>query len=114
MSGLPYANARLTMVQPPGASEDYDQTASAGTAKWTGELDISVLDEFVDQVAGGVLNRAKVTTLTIPLTAGLRTVALTDGDVLTYIQDGITLARTARAVTPRQPLGMVECACWDT
>lgn len=88
MGSLPAANATITSVADGGFSEDYDATATAGTAKWTGNEDCYVVEQIRTVLAPDGLNRLKTIYLVVPADLGA---TVESGDTVAYLKDGTSL-----------------------
>lgn len=110
---LPYTNATLTAIAPVGSSADYDQPASAGIPRWTGEAGIYVADEVKEIIgtssaSAAVADRIDevvVTRVEIPYNIGR---LVKRGDTITYIYEGQPVTRTAGTITHAPLVGRVR------
>jgi hypothetical protein len=109
---LPSHNARLSAVLSPGSSEDYDVSAGAGSAKWSGDAEALVVEHVLEAVSGEGLDQAKQTHVEIPSNHG---VTIKPEDYVTYTPTGASSAVTRRVKEVIAPplVGVVRVFLWD-
>lgn len=90
---LPQSNVRLTLVQTPGHSGDYDRPPGSPVTKWQGSVGAYLQEKIVRNLgstAGSEANRIRQSTLIIPGDLVPR-IDLGESDLITYaFQDGAT------------------------
>lgn len=108
---LPASNARLTMILGGGFSEDYDEPATNGTPKWTGDADAYVVDKVRTAVTAAGLARVKTTYVVIPvdLADGIES-----GDTVTYTINGTSVSRVVWEIEAHEIAGTARLHFKDT
>lgn len=103
-------NAKLTLVQSPGFTDDYDLPETVGATKWTGSEDV-YYSETLDHVMRGeredrrgerddeLLRRYLVVDANLAVTFSY-------GDVVTIVRDGVTQNGNVRKVTTSKAFGV--------
>lgn len=100
-----YANAMLTEITAVGSSDDYDQAAAPGAARWTGGVGITVRERLVEVLSADRVDELKETHLELPYAVGRLVVR---GDTLTYIWEDATVARAAGSIIHAKLAGRVR------
>jgi hypothetical protein len=103
VTALAQHNARLTKIAGGGVSEDYDQPEGSQPAKWTGDIEATVVERAVEEISTG---RADQVNLTHLLVSNALTVV--PDDELTYFYRGTAVTRTVREVQRHDVLGLIR------
>jgi hypothetical protein len=107
---IPYANATLTAITPVASSADYDQLATDGTPRWTGELGIYVVEERREVLGADREDEVLQTRVEIPYAIGR---LAERGDTLTYTYENAIARRVAATITRAQLVGRVRVLLED-
>lgn len=107
---IPFTNAALTAIRRGGTAEDYDQPATSGAARWTGNLGVYVAEELRQLETAGDIDEVILTRVEIPYQVGA---LVARGDTLTYTYEGASQTRTARNLVRAELVGRVRVTLED-
>jgi hypothetical protein len=103
---LIFTNATLTQIAAPGTSDDYDVTATTGTARWTGSVGVTIRrDPIIEIQTNQALNVVRTTRMEVPFDIGS---VIQHNDALTYTYEGQTLTRRVDDITRAREVGRVR------
>jgi hypothetical protein len=107
---IPYVNATLTAITPPGASADYDQPATAGTARWTGTAAIYIAEELLQIETPGRLDEIVRARVEIPYNVGR---LVQRGDTLAFTYENSAQTGVAANIIHASLVGRVRVLLED-
>lgn len=103
---LIFTNATLTQIATAGISDDYDVAGSAGSARWTGSVGVTIRRDPIVEIQGNeALNVVRTTRMEIPFDIGS---VIEHNDALTYTFEGQTLTRRVDDITRAREVGRVR------
>lgn len=104
-NGLVFENGRLSRITSAAGPANYDEPATGGADRWTGDVGITVRERHVEQIAGGRIDQIDETHVILPYSIGSQ---VQRGDVLTFVYEGRTETRTAGTIVHSQMAGRVR------
>lgn len=107
---IPYVNATLTAITPPGSSDDYDTPGSTGAARWTGASGVYIAEELIEDQTGDRVDELVQTRVEIPWPVGQ---LVKRGDTLTYEYEDQARQRVARNIIHAPIVGRVRVTLED-
>jgi hypothetical protein len=111
VNGPPLRNARLLEVSGPGSSEDGDHQATAGPAKWAGNVPVAISERKFTEVSNGKLSEIVQTEMALPAALAID---LQREDLVTYkLRRAQPATRRVRDIETPERIGLVRVTFWE-